>query len=97
MAATFTRGYHVATLEIGCGMTYHPVTGDLLAELDYCFQSRRFCYYVSEGPWDQNAEQVLLDPIGDRQHAYYLYGYEYPTHWKYDPWSGEPLPETHPA
>ncbi len=75
-------------------MTYHPVTGHFLAELDYCFRSRRFCYYVSEGPWDQNAETVLLECISDGARGYYLEGSEYPTHWKYDPWSREKLPET---
>ena len=72
----------------GEGMIYHPVTGERLARLVY-FRSRGAYACVLSFWWGDHIVGYRRQ-ISERQ-RHYAYGSSYPSHWRFDPWTGEQL------
>ncbi len=83
---TFPRDYSAAELDEGVEMTYHPVTRCLLADLQFD-RSRGVYYYDGGSAWWYYKRD--LPRIGDG-HSRFA-GDNYPTHWRFDPFTGDML------
>jgi hypothetical protein len=83
------RVYTAKQMIRGEGMTFHPVTGERL---------KRLTFVPADGVFARVFFPAYADPIvlrrrrqiGERQKLY-PYGSPYPSHWRFDPWTGERL------
>lgn len=87
-ARVLTRVYTAKQLNRGEGMIYHPVTGDPLEDLTY-LRDGLFAVVI-EPPYAAPLILRRLRQISERQKLY-PYGSPYPSHWRFDPWTGERL------
>ena len=83
------RIYTAKQMNRGEGMTFHPTTGERLARLSFS-RSRGTFVRVLNRPMFGEPLVAFRRQIGERTKLY-AYGTPYPSHWKYDPWTGEAL------
>lgn len=86
----FKRVYTAKQLNRGEGMVFHPLTGERLSRLMYYRSRGTFARVIFI--WDDSAPALVRyrRQIGERRKLY-AYGDPYPSHWQYDPWTGERL------
>jgi len=87
-SSVLRRVYTARQLNRGEGMTYHPMTGELLVRLTF-FRSRGAFARVHAFAW-ANPIVLFRRQISERQKLY-AYGSPYPSHWRFDPWTGKGL------
>lgn len=86
----FARAYTAKELNRGEGMTFHPVSGERLSTLQYCTHGRWWAKSIPlpQMGWDaiQYRHEYLPCINGGRKR--YAVGEAYPSHWKFDPFTG---------
>lgn len=88
----FTTPFTARQLNRGDGMQFHPVSGRALSALKY--NRSRACFFTeTEKPavlwlcdeeWECSWEERI--GTGKKEHKP---GDAYPSHWKFNPWTGE--------
>lgn len=91
----FQREYTAKQLNRGEAMTFHPISGFKLADLEFDVFGKRFYRSTphpmrgSWGDWPDLCEYFLAITGGKKR---YEVGEHYPSHWKFDPFTGQRLP-----
>jgi hypothetical protein len=83
----FDRSWAVFQLDRGDGMKVHPVTGESLKSLS--FNGYLFYIAIHRGGWDYDCEHRYRERISEGRDV--QKGEGFPSHWRYDPYTGQPL------
>ena len=91
----FTRAYTANQLNHGEGMTFHPISGELLSTLEFADKGCVWCRYifVLRTGWEtpEPPREYLKCITGGKK--LYAVGDRYPQHWRFDPFTGGRLIE----
>jgi hypothetical protein len=87
------RAYTARQLNRGEGMVFHPLSGEPLSELQYCTWGScwRKNNRLPQMGWQEIQYQSERLPCINGSKKHYVVGEVYPSHWKFDPWTGEPF------
>src|SRR3989338_1021075 len=89
----FTRVYTAKQLNRAEGMTFHPLSGELLSTLEFSDSGCVWCrsIFVLRTGWEnQEPPREYLKCITGGKKLYAV-GDPYPRHWRFDPFTGERL------
>lgn len=90
---TFARSYTAKQLNRGEGMTFHPISGERLSNLEFSMHGQRWSRCIP----------LLSTGWGEREYRYehlrciaggkkcFEEGEAYPSHWNFDPFTGKVL------
>ncbi len=87
----FQRAYTARQLNRGEGMTFHPMSGELLQSLSFSTRGKKF-FRRFPGTvflfWEDDDELQFLPSIGGYGRKKYQSGDRYPRQWVFDPFTG---------
>lgn len=89
----FVRAYTARQLNRGEGMTFHPISGERLSCLKFCTHGQwwRRSIPLPQMGWQEIQYRREYLPCINGGKKNYATGEAYPSHWKFDPFTGEHL------